>query len=112
VRYVPYVCDGNRPLIHSYQRVQSAAVSVLGTAGDVAHELLRNGVDLLGFVPIPGLDAAARTLLQIWDTLQQVDVNLLPTFRNFCSLNGVSVDEPLGVSSPHTTVCGHPPVHS
>ncbi|KAF9780733.1 hypothetical protein BJ322DRAFT_278471 [Thelephora terrestris] len=63
------------------ERVQSAAVSVLGTAGDVAHELLRNGVDLLGFVPIPGLDAAARTLLQIWDTLQQVDMNRLACLR-------------------------------
>ena len=69
------------PLIHPSQRVASAAVSVLGTAGDVAHELLGIGVDALGFVPIPGLQPAAHTLLQIWDTLQQVDVNPLPSLH-------------------------------
>lgn len=62
-------------------RVASAAVSVLGTAGDLAHELLRTGVDVLVLVPIPGLEPAARTLLQIWDTLQQVDMNRLACLR-------------------------------
>ena len=51
---------------------------MLGTTGDVAHELLQTGVNFLGFVPVPGLEPAARQLLQIWDTLQQVDVNSFP----------------------------------
>ena len=70
------------PLICSFQRVASAVVSVLGTAGDVTHELLRVGVEVVGLAPIPGLEPAARTLLRIWDTLQQVDVNL-PSFPTF-----------------------------
>jgi hypothetical protein len=80
--YGVYACDNTSPLIHPSQRVASAAVSVLGTATDVAHELLQIGVSFLGFVPIPGLEPAARTLLQIWDTLQQVDVKL-PLFSIF-----------------------------
>ncbi|KAF9647369.1 hypothetical protein BDM02DRAFT_2705085 [Thelephora ganbajun] len=63
------------------QRVASAAVSVLGTTADVTHELLQIGVDFLGFVPVPGLEPAARKLLQIWDTLQQVDTNRLASLR-------------------------------
>ena len=77
-RYAVHICNGIYPLIHSSQRVASAAVSVLGTTGDVIHELLQTGVGFLGFVPVPGLGPAASTLLQIWDTLQQVDVGLLP----------------------------------
>ena len=49
----------------------------------MAHELLQFGVGFLGFVPIPGLEPAASTLLQIWDTLQQVDVKFLPFFLYF-----------------------------
>jgi abelson tyrosine-protein kinase 1 len=47
----------------------------LGTAGDVTHELLGLSVELLEFAPIPGLQAAAQTLLNIWDAAEQVDVS-------------------------------------
>ena len=49
---------------------------MLGTASQVVHELLEVGVDVLKFAPIVGLEEAARTLLNIWDALQLVDVRV------------------------------------
>ena len=63
------------------QRVAQAAVSILGTAADIAHEVLLTSVDFLDFAPVPGLQTAARTLLMIWDTLQEVDVSA-PLFKS------------------------------
>ena len=63
------------------QRVAEAAVNVLGTASQVVHELLEVGVDVLKFAPIVGLEEAARTLLNIWDALQLVDINRLACLR-------------------------------
>jgi hypothetical protein len=34
------------------------------------------GVDLLDLAPVPGLRAAAVTLLNVWDALQKVDVRI------------------------------------
>ena len=65
------------------QRVAEAAVNVLGTASQVVHELLEVGVDVLKFAPIVGLEEAARTLLNIWDALQLVDVRV-PSYV-FCA---------------------------
>ncbi|TFK37240.1 hypothetical protein BDQ12DRAFT_214347 [Crucibulum laeve] len=62
-------------------RVAQAARSVLGTGLDVTHELLAMSIDYLDFVPIPGLSAAAKTLLGIWDALQGVDMNRLACLR-------------------------------
>jgi abelson tyrosine-protein kinase 1 len=56
--------------------VSQAAIAVLGTAGDVTHELLAVSVDVLHFAPVIGLAEAARVLLNIWDSLQLVDVSL------------------------------------
>jgi len=56
------------------QRVAQAAASVLGTAGAITHETLFIGVHLFSFAPVPGLAAAAQTLLKIWDAVQLVDV--------------------------------------
>ena len=108
---VIYVCESTIPSICLLQRVGTAAVSVLGTGGDVIHELLEIGVDFFEFAPIPGLKPAARALLQIWDTLQQVDVNI-PTFRIPRPLTQDPTDKPFSVSSPHRTLCGHPTFHS
>ena len=46
---------------------------MFGTTGDIAetHKLAAN---VLGFDPIPRLAAAAKILLNIWDTLQLLDV--------------------------------------
>lgn len=63
----------------SLQRVAEAAANVLGTTGMVMHELLEVSVDVLRFAPIVGLEEAARTLLNIWDSLQLVDVRVYVT---------------------------------
>ncbi|KAG6864758.1 hypothetical protein C0991_007317 [Blastosporella zonata] len=60
---------------------REATASVLGTAADIAHEVLLNSVDLLEFAPVPGLAPAARILLQIWDSVQGVDTNRLQCLR-------------------------------
>ncbi|KAF7965529.1 hypothetical protein HWV62_43062, partial [Athelia sp. TMB] len=63
------------------QRVERAAKEVLGTALAITHEGLLVSVDALEFVPVPGLQAAARTLLGIWDALQRVDMNRMACLR-------------------------------
>ena len=105
------VSDGIFPLIHPLQRVATAAASVLGTTGSVSHELLQLGADFLGFVPVPGLELAARTLLEIWDTLQQVDVSL-PRFSSCFPLIINPTDQPSIMPSADGTMCRHLAVHS
>ncbi|KAJ3867137.1 hypothetical protein EV359DRAFT_35156 [Lentinula novae-zelandiae] len=63
------------------KRVAQAASSILGTSALIAHEILLTSVDLVELAPVPGLQAAARTLLQIWACLQQVDSNRLQCLR-------------------------------
>ncbi|KAJ4490744.1 hypothetical protein J3R30DRAFT_3277483 [Lentinula aciculospora] len=63
------------------KRVAQAASSILGTSALIAHEVLLTSVDLFELAPVPGLQAAARTLLKIWDCLQQVDSNRLQCLR-------------------------------
>ncbi|KAI0730413.1 hypothetical protein C8Q76DRAFT_566962, partial [Earliella scabrosa] len=48
---------------------------VFGFVGSAAHELLEAGADVLKFAPVPGLEVAARALLNIWDAIQLVHVN-------------------------------------
>ncbi|KAG6902523.1 hypothetical protein C0995_015340 [Termitomyces sp. Mi166 len=67
--------------IHTRERVGQAAASVLGTAADIAHEILFTGINVLEYVPVPGLAPAAHVLLQIWDALQSVDTNRLQCLR-------------------------------
>lgn len=67
----PFRTHANAPLT---QRVAVAARSVLGTTLDITHEALLTSVDLLDLAPVPGLAIAARTLLNVWDCLQKVDV--------------------------------------
>ncbi|GLB41362.1 putative protein tyrosine kinase [Lyophyllum shimeji] len=62
-------------------RVARAVSPLVDIAGDVAYEVLLNGAELLEFAPIAGLDGAARLLLGIWDSLQQVDSNRLACLR-------------------------------
>jgi hypothetical protein len=43
------------------------------------------GVDLLDLAPVPGLRAAAVTLLNVWDALQKVDVRIFSfSFSSLC----------------------------
>ena len=48
---------------------------MLGNAGDAAHEALVIDIDVLRFAPVAGLSDAARLLLDIWDSVQKVDVS-------------------------------------
>ncbi|KAI0070864.1 hypothetical protein K474DRAFT_1607894 [Panus rudis PR-1116 ss-1] len=67
--------------VRTRQKVIQALRSTLSTAADVAHEGLLLSVDLLEFAPVVGLEAAARTLLQVWDAVQMVDMNRLACLR-------------------------------
>ncbi|KAH9886504.1 hypothetical protein C8Q73DRAFT_658100 [Cubamyces lactineus] len=67
--------------VRTRERVAEAAVNVLGTTAQVVHELLDISVDVLRFAPLVGLEEAARTLLNIWDALQLVDINRLACLR-------------------------------
>lgn len=49
-------------------------IEAIGTAGCIGHEVLSLGGDLLTFVPVPGLDVAAKLLLSIWDAIEMVEV--------------------------------------
>ncbi|KAG6815372.1 hypothetical protein H0H93_010003 [Arthromyces matolae] len=63
------------------KRVVHAVSPMLDLAGDVTHEVLVHGTELLKFAPIPGLEGAARVLLAIWDALQQIETNRLASLR-------------------------------
>lgn len=63
------------------KRVSVAIKSVFDITLDVAHELLAVGSDVLELAPIPGLSPVARSLLEIWDAMQNVDLNTLSCLR-------------------------------
>ena len=46
-------------------------------AASIGHEVLFTGVDLLQFVPVPGLDIAGKILLGIWDAVELVEVGMI-----------------------------------
>ncbi|KAG6913354.1 hypothetical protein DXG01_007499 [Tephrocybe rancida] len=50
---------------------------MIDLSGDITHEVLVRGAELLKLFLIPGLEGAARVLLGIWDALQQVETNRL-----------------------------------
>ena len=59
------------------KRVGKAAASVLGTTGDIVHETPKLATGVLDLAPVQGLALSAKTLLNIWDTLQLVDVRCI-----------------------------------
>ncbi|KAG6877504.1 hypothetical protein C0992_009829 [Termitomyces sp. T32_za158] len=85
--------------VHARERVGQAVKSVLGTATDVAHEILFTGMPVLNSVPVPGLGAAAYILLEIWDALQLVDrcADILLSVREKVKEAGDQVHEKLQV---------------
>ncbi|KAJ7838687.1 hypothetical protein B0H13DRAFT_2239665 [Mycena leptocephala] len=68
---------------HTRKRVTAAVTRVLGTSLLVTHEALFLTSELLDVVPVPvpGLQAAAKILLGIWDSVQGVDLNRLACLR-------------------------------
>jgi len=55
--------------------VAQAVSSSLGVASSILYETLFIGVDLIDLAPLPGLALAAKTLLNIWNAAQQIDVS-------------------------------------
>ncbi|KAI0753878.1 hypothetical protein C8Q74DRAFT_1307834 [Fomes fomentarius] len=94
------------------QRVSEAAANVLGVTCDVFHELLEVSVDVLRFAPIVGLEEAARTLLNIWDALQLVDINRLACLRltERCATVLMSIREEIAEAGDEVGQELHPPL--
>ncbi|CAL1697553.1 unnamed protein product [Somion occarium] len=67
--------------VHTRQKIAQALSTTLDTALDVTHEALVLSADLLKLAPVVGLEEAARTLLNIWDAVQMVDMNRLACLR-------------------------------
>ncbi|KAJ7094106.1 kinase-like domain-containing protein [Mycena epipterygia] len=63
------------------ERVAQALSRILPPTLLVAHDLPEISSEVLQFVPIPGLEAAANLLLGIWDNVQGVDTNHLTCLR-------------------------------
>ncbi|KAF8345018.1 kinase-like domain-containing protein [Amanita rubescens] len=63
------------------KRVAQAVSCGLSVAGDTMYDALFVGVKIMEFSPVPGLEACGRTLLQIWDTMQQVALNRMRCLR-------------------------------
>ncbi|KAF7289995.1 Protein kinase domain-containing protein [Mycena chlorophos] len=66
---------------HTRERVSHALRELLPAALLITHDLLEVGAEVLDLVPIPGLQAAAQILLNIWDNVQGVDMNRLACLR-------------------------------
>ncbi|RPD53297.1 hypothetical protein L227DRAFT_617134 [Lentinus tigrinus ALCF2SS1-6] len=98
--------------VRTRDRVAEAAVNVLGTAGEVVHELLEVSVDVLKFAPIVGLEEAARTLLTIWDALQLVDINRLACLRltERCATVLISIREEIAEAGDDVGIELQPPL--
>ncbi|KAJ7647115.1 hypothetical protein FB45DRAFT_1099808 [Roridomyces roridus] len=80
------------------KRVAAATTRVLGTSLLVTHEALRLTSEILDVVPVPGLQAAAKVLLDIWDSVQAIDLNRLACLRltERCADILLSVREEIG----------------
>ncbi|KAJ7647040.1 hypothetical protein FB45DRAFT_1019313 [Roridomyces roridus] len=63
------------------KRVAAAVTRVLGTSLLVTHEALHLTSEILAVVPVPGLQVAAKVLLDIWDSVQAIDSNRLACLR-------------------------------
>jgi hypothetical protein len=86
------------------QRAAAAVRSVLGAAGNVAHEALLIGADIVELAPLPVLAPAARTLLGIRDVLQDVDVRAPGMHARALTR---AADEPARVPAPRRALRGH-----
>jgi hypothetical protein len=82
-----------------HQTVAEAVKSTLGYGLEATHDALEVGADVFRFVPIPGLEEAARVLLTIWDALQLVEVSHSLPFLFFVS--DMQLDESDGLPPSH-----------
>ncbi|KAF7799186.1 hypothetical protein EIP86_010417 [Pleurotus ostreatoroseus] len=87
---------------------------------EATHEVLALGADLLEFAPVVGLAEAARVLVNIWDAVQETDINQLACLRltERCANILISVREEideidrLAQRSPPSTHSTPPALHS
>ena len=88
------------------QRVIEAIASVLGPAENLAHEALSVGVDLLQFAPVPALDVVGQILLNIWDSVEMIEVRWCCNIRRSerFMLN-TSIGQPRGMFTPDRAMC-------
>lgn len=98
---------------HTKERVSTAIKSVLDVSLDVFHELLVLGSDFLEFAPIPGLSPAARSLVEIWDAVQKVDLNTLTCLRltGRCAETLISVRQEVHDAGSSVTLELQGPLH-
>ena len=82
-----------------------AVLSVLGTTADVIHEALIVTADLLEFAPVPGLALAAKTVVNIWDAAQYVDVSYIMFYNMYSYKNQFLSDESISLFSSHRKMC-------
>ena len=66
-------------------------------AASIGHEVLFTGVDLLQYVPVPGLDLAGNILLSIWDAVELVEVSVMDI--PFAALLVLTADLPRRIAS-------------
>ncbi|KAF8995912.1 hypothetical protein BDQ17DRAFT_1284877 [Cyathus striatus] len=62
-------------------RIFQAISPAVDTTGAIAHDVLEVASGVLVFAGIPGLESAAKLLLQIWDNIQLVESNRLACLR-------------------------------
>jgi len=60
-------------------------------AAAIGHEVLFASVDLLHYIPIPGLEIAAQTLLRIWDAVEMVEVSFKLSIEHSSHVTGVEL---------------------
>ncbi|KAJ7194851.1 hypothetical protein GGX14DRAFT_377636 [Mycena pura] len=63
------------------EHVSEALSKLLPPTLLIAHDLLELVAEVSEFIPIPGLEVAANLLLNIWDNVQGVDMNVLACLR-------------------------------
>ncbi|KAJ7161462.1 hypothetical protein C8R43DRAFT_335912 [Mycena crocata] len=61
--------------VNERKLVAQALIELLPTVELIAHGLLEASVEIAPFVPIPGLEAVAKTLLGIWDNANAAKTN-------------------------------------
>jgi serine/threonine protein kinase len=69
------------PVGETLLKAGHAASSIGRVLSPVIQEGLTMAVDALGFVPLPGLEVAAKALLGVWEACQAVDTNRRSSLR-------------------------------
>ncbi|EIW75046.1 hypothetical protein CONPUDRAFT_140363 [Coniophora puteana RWD-64-598 SS2] len=77
----PEEIEQQAPRVGKRLRIKNTVVHAGHVAAPIAKEALNVAIDVTRFVPVLGLEEAARTLLSIWEAMEQVDTNRLACLR-------------------------------